>query len=263
MILNVVLVGTLYSRNLGSCSRVMANMGGGRLITIDAKCEYNLEARQGAAGAQTHLVTRTTYDNWQDFFAEEKDGIRIAFSALEKPDTDEKGLEQRAREVIKHLNTNTNGKIETPIYLIFGAEDNGLSQVDVEYANFICQLPTHGNYPSLNLSHAVLLALYIFHNEAQTILKAKTDIPQIENKKDAAALEISTIEERFQFPEQALKEWLTILGFDIENRKRDVYKTLKRILLSNLTTARELLVFEAIVFQTVRKLKNNRKKNSD
>ncbi len=257
MTLNVVLVGTLYSRNLGSCSRVMANMGGARLITIDAKCEYNLEARQGAAGAQTHLVTRTTYNNWQEFFSEEKEGVRIAFSAISKYETDENSLEKRAQEIIKHLKENSTASPDTPIYLIFGPEDNGLSQSDIEWANFICQLPTHGNYPSLNLSHAVLLALYIFNNEVKISF---TDKSQQLNEAGATTIpEKSAPEQLFHFPEHALKDWLTALGFEIGHRRKDVYKTLKRILLSNMATARELRVFEAIIFQTIRKLNDNKK----
>src|SRR5690606_21248616 len=113
---HVVLVGTLYSRNLGSCSRTMANMGAGRLITIRAACEYNLEARQGASGAQKRLVERTEYKTWKEFFANEKDGVRVAFCGIKKHETDFASFQSRAQELVTSFKNDN----ETPIYLIFG-----------------------------------------------------------------------------------------------------------------------------------------------
>lgn len=237
-IVHVVLVRPLYSRNVGSVSRVMGNMGAQRLILIDAQCEIDYEARQGAAGAQTHLMEITQYKSWEHFFENEQHGVRIAFCAREKIESDTLTYEERILEIKN--NSDLSG---LPIYLIFGPEDHGLSNDDVRLANFICALPTYGSFISLNLSHAVLLALYILKAEYNNTPIQKNDL----SVEEPAA-------EKFFFPEEVLQTWLQSLGFQFGDRRTDAYKVLKRILLKNISSPKELRILEAILFQTVRKL---------
>src|ERR1700733_4961969 len=97
--LNVVLVRPLFSRNVGSGSRVMANMGAQRLILVDPKCEYDLEARQGAAGAQTHLLESVRHTSMNEFLQSEPDGVRIAFCANKRKEGDYMPLADRLGDV--------------------------------------------------------------------------------------------------------------------------------------------------------------------
>ena len=247
--LNVVLVGSLYSRNVGYVSRAMANMGADRLILINCKCDYNLEAREGAAGAQNHLLTATRYKSWSEFFANEKAGVRFAFSARQKKETDTLSFESRLTTMLKE---NAGGDSEKSgiYYLIFGPEDHGLSNEDLEFANYICNLPIFGAFKSLNLSHAVLIALYIFQTTISSASRAGSGLSE--------KAEGQSRDELFYFPQEAIREWLTTLGFKIGDRRIDAYKILKRILLSSRSTQKELRVLEAIVQQTVRKLKGDK-----
>ncbi|OFZ10823.1 MAG: hypothetical protein A2Z20_01340 [Bdellovibrionales bacterium RBG_16_40_8] len=238
--LNVVLVRPNYPRNVGSVSRALANMGAARLILIQPSCEINLEARQGAAGAQTHLLERTCYDSWDSFFANEREGIRIAFCAREKKETDTLDLSSRLQKL------NNIGALSTqPLYLIFGPENHGLKNSDVEYANFICQLPIFGTFKSMNLSHAVMLALYVVQSTIAQITFSTS-----ENIASTAMLHC----ERFEFPAEAIKDWLSKLGFEFGDRRTDAYKVIKRILLNNLASSKELRILEAVIHQTIRKL---------
>jgi tRNA/rRNA methyltransferase len=231
--IHVVLVRSIYSRNVGSVSRAMANLGASRLILVDPKCDLDFEARQGAAGAQSRLIEATVYNTWADFYASEGEGVRIAFCAKSKIETDALDIESRAQEILKTHNG--------PIYLIFGPEDHGLSNDDVSFANFICQLPVYGDFTSFNLSHAVLLATYIFQKQLQ--LKAP----------EAEVTPVS----KFEFPDATLQKWLNTLGFEVGDRRIDAYKVLKRILLKNIATDKELRILEAVIFQTIRKLPEN------
>jgi tRNA/rRNA methyltransferase len=243
----------------------MANMGAQRLILIQPACEINLEARQGAAGAQTHLLEQTTYSSWDEFFQKEPEGIRVAFCAKHKKETDDLGFSARLENLRRDLYIP-----RLPLQLIFGPEDHGLSNDDVKYANFICQLPIYGPFTSLNLSHAVLLALYMvregemkgaFHDPGQA-----TRVAELSRGPAASAGAIDDIVSPqpqpgaagdFQFPEAAIEKWLHTLGFATGERRTDVYQVLKRILLRNLASAKELRILEAIVNQTIRKLPKN------
>ena len=53
--INVVLVRSLYDRNIGSSSRAMANMGAHRLILVNPQCEITYEAQLAAATGQEAL----------------------------------------------------------------------------------------------------------------------------------------------------------------------------------------------------------------
>ena len=235
---HVVLVRPIYSRNVGSVSRAMGNIGAGRLIIIDSKCEYNLEARQGASGAQTRLMEANWYASWDEFFNKELDGIRIAFCARKKQDTDPIIFSERAAEILPEVQSNR------PLYLIFGPEDHGLSNQDCSLVHHIHQLPIRGDFESLNLSHAVLLALFIVD---QAFLKKEIQMPTVQDSE--------SLGDRAYFPEQSITDWLDALKMAIGNRRTDAYKVLKRYLLRQRPTTKELRILEAVIHQTIRKLK--------
>ncbi|HEY2806186.1 MAG TPA: TrmJ/YjtD family RNA methyltransferase [Gemmatimonadales bacterium] len=47
-----------------------------------------------------------------------------------------------------------------PVALLFGREDKGLSNTDLDRAHRVCVIPSEDAYPSMNLGHAVAVALY-------------------------------------------------------------------------------------------------------
>lgn len=240
--IHVVLVRPHYSRNVGSVSRVMANLGASQLFIIDAKCEMNLEARQGAAGAQSHLMEATHYKTLAEFYANEREGIQIAFSGIKKKETDSTELGDKITHLIK-----SNAFSGRPLYLIFGQEDHGLEKEDLKFVNFIFQLPIYGPFFSYNLSHAVLLALYICKTSLKNITPDDRTMPTADEP---------TKPEPFYFPDETIGQWLTELGFTIGDRRTDAYQVIKRLILGAAATAKELRILEAVIHQTVRKLKN-------
>ncbi len=51
-------------------------------------------------------------------------------------------------------------KIDSGMDLVFGSERSGLGKIEVELCDWVVNIPTHPDQPSLNLSHAVQLAAY-------------------------------------------------------------------------------------------------------
>ena len=157
----VVLSRPIYPRNVGMCARALANMGGGQLIVIAPACSLDDEkAKQGAAGAQDALRTAIAFDSWEQFDAVAQDGLIIALSGkdgrLRTPDLLEERLENLRTANAPLLIDQT-----VPIYLLLGPEDDGLAPNELERAHHVCRLSTFGDFFSLNLSHACLLALYV------------------------------------------------------------------------------------------------------
>lgn len=242
----VVLVRTLYSSNIGSAARALANMGGEGLILIDPQCEVNSKTRQAAAGAQEWLARRRTYKAWDEFYSHEGEGLRIGLTR--RPGKTRKL--HSMKEVISLAEQSENFKQRPHLYLFFGPEDSGLSSDDLAWMNFNCELPVYGEFQSLNLSQAVLLTLYIVQDAFKEFTPAKESVIHSEPSPT-------------YFPDNSIKRWLLAMGFDLEARKSSAYLTLRRLFLQNNPTPHEVEVLEAVLQQNIRKLEEYNKNRSD
>lgn len=246
-LINVVLVRSLYERNIGAASRAMANMGAHRLILVNPQCEITYEAQLAAATGQEALQNRKVYASMQEFLSQEADGLKIAFTAR-----DGRGRATRDfQESLRWMQENSpyfseEEYLTLPVYLIFGAEDAGLSADEIQDANYCCCIPTYGDNSSLNLSQAVLLGLFILR---QSIGGERTKLDGGQLKRDSEQLP-----KNFN-PDESLKSWLMELGVDITSKKINAFSVLKRMLLQNTPTPKEYQMLETMVQQTVRKLK--------
>lgn len=242
--LHVVLVEPLYPTNVGACARAIDNFDAKRLILINRHCEIDGKARRGAANAQATLEQRTEYANWDEFFAIEKEGLRIGFSARQ-------GRLRQALEFQQYLGEHLSADLLTldRIYLVFGREDNGLSTEDLMWLHQTCMLQTFGANTSLNLAQAVLLAL----SQMQTTLRApeKTSPPRttLLDPDDQPAISL---------PNSQLFEWMKLLDIEVDNRSVNAHSVLIKMLMKNIPTEKEMRNFINILEQTNRKLRERK-----
>lgn len=245
--LRVVLVRSIYERNVGACSRAMANMGVAKLILIDPKCEFTIEAQKAAATAQEPLQNRTVYSSWEEFYKKEPRGIQIATTARDGRGRQAQDLEKILKKIKKTSPNMLEDKKKSSltIHLVFGPEDWGLSATDIENAHYCCSIPTYG-HASLNLAQAVLLALFIFRSVfggEKTKLDGQQK-PKEEQKKSP-----------FIFPDKTLKKWLESMNIDLSKKKINIYTVLKRMLLQNTPSEKEFRILEMVLQQSIRKMK--------
>lgn len=223
----VILVRPKYPRNIGMVSRAMCNFGHERLILIDPLCELDRQASKGAAEGQQPLRHCVTYKSWEEYASNEADGPRIAYS----------------RRVGKHRPAFDINELESwspisdgrPVSLIFGTEDHGLSREDLQWAHRTCTLEIPGPVKSVNLSHAVCLAL--------------SQLPKLQTP------ETPPEPERIETPDEALKQWLTELNFDISSKNWNAFYAMRQMIMKANPTQSELALFHSIVQQTLRRLK--------
>ncbi|MBK8202048.1 MAG: RNA methyltransferase [Bdellovibrionales bacterium] len=253
--INLVLVRTIYPSNIGSVARVMGNMGARRLILVDPQCEINSKARESAAGAQKYLASRSTYSHWDEFYQNEMSGVRIGLTRR----TGKLRTDISLNDVLPKLNLNLSESNPLQIYLVFGPEDHGLSADDLALLNFSASLPIFGEFPSMNLSHAVLLACYLVKDWAQALA-----IDQISPDDDVGHPKMKPQEgligkrktSGLYFPDESIRIWLEEIGFSLEKRRASAYTTIRRLLLQNQPSETELHVLEAVLQQNIRKLRN-------
>lgn len=255
--IKVVLVKTLYDRNIGYSSRVMNNMGVADLILVSPQCEITYEAQLAAATGQTALQNRKIYSTWDEFYKNEAEGVRIAFTArdgrgrlvkdfdsqikwyLEKLKSEDMSSSQKNNSKFSELTTQN-------LYLVFGPEDAGLAAADLENIHFCAFLPTYGDNASFNLSHAVLMALFILRQH----------IGGLQTPLNGSQKEKIVLQEPMKRIGETLKEWLILLGVNLdEHHKVNAYTVIHKMLLQNVPTAKEHHMLETMLQQTIRKLK--------
>ncbi len=151
--IRVVLVGTLYSGNVGSVCRAMANMGVGDLALAEPRlCDEWSEAARMAVHADGILERHRRFDSFRD---------AVADCAFVVGTTVRGGLYrqhvQTPRDLAPQLlKLAANGRVA----LVFGREDQGLSNDEIGCCTHLIRVPTDSEYGSLNLSQAVLLCCY-------------------------------------------------------------------------------------------------------
>ena len=243
----IVLVRTIYERNIGATSRAMSNMGVEKLILIDPKCEITFEAQQTAATGQVGLQNRTTYKSWDEFMAQEPESIKIAFTARDGKGRQVRDIDDVLNDIADHApQFQLQSDEPYTVHLVFGPEDWGLAGEDLEYANFCACLPTFGENWSLNLAQATLLGMFSLR-KIWGGNRTKLD----GGKKRRAPQGIQGID-----PDQTLKAFIEEMGFDLtKQRKINAYTVLRRMLLQNTPTKKELVILETVLQQATRKIR--------
>lgn len=151
--IRIVLVGTLYSGNVGSVCRAMANMGISDLALAGPQiCDDWQEAGRMAVHAGNILENRRETATLAEAVAE---------CAFVVGTTARGGLYRQhvktPREVAPELlRLAAHGKVA----LVFGREDKGLTNDEIGMCTHLIRIPVHPAYTSLNLAQAVLLCCY-------------------------------------------------------------------------------------------------------
>jgi len=150
--IRIVLVRPRGSGNIGSIARAMKNMGANELAIVGKARTRSFWARAMAVHGRDILGEAKCYDTIRQ---------AIADCTLVVGTTCRAGLYRRhsqpPRDVAPEIVTAAqSGKVA----LIFGPEDHGLSNKDLEYCQLLITIPSHPDYQSLNVAQAAIICLY-------------------------------------------------------------------------------------------------------
>jgi tRNA/rRNA methyltransferase len=154
----IVLVEPAGSLNVGSVARVMKNMGLRHLVLVNPHCDLlGAEARQMAVHAADVLEAAQQVATLP--LALEGCFRAIATTARPRDAVSAVPLEP-PRQALSWL-------LELPSALIFGPEDRGLSNAELNYAQRFVSIPSSPEYASLNLAQAVAVCCYELYQSVQ------------------------------------------------------------------------------------------------
>lgn len=151
MSLDIVLIQPESSGNIGSVARVMKNFSFRNLVLVDP-CEINDEARGFSMHAwdlvkNAKVKAKMDWDSYDLVVG--TTGVhscgKPVRSYITPPELKERIGEGRAA-------------------LVFGRESKGLSNSELDKCDCVCSIQTSGEYPIMNLSHAVAILLYELGN---------------------------------------------------------------------------------------------------
>lgn len=152
--LRVVLVNTRFPENIGMAVRACANMGCGELSLVTPERWIPEKAAPLATPKGQDLLSRVGTRN---SLLEAVGDCQCVIATTARTGGWRRALlspEQAAEKIAASLSRGEKAA------LVFGSEDRGLENSDIELCQHIATIPTSGEASSLNLAQAVLLMLY-------------------------------------------------------------------------------------------------------
>ncbi len=150
--IRIVLINTSHPGNIGAAARAMKNMGLSDLRLVAPKLYPHEKAVWRAASAADVLDQAVVHETLED--AVQGCQLVIGTSARDRSIPWPVMNAREAAETV--LQEPGNNKVA----LLFGREDRGLTNEELQQCNFHLQIPTNDAYSSLNLAAAVQVACY-------------------------------------------------------------------------------------------------------
>lgn len=161
--IRIVLVEPAGELNVGSIARIMKNMGLTNLVLVNPQCDRLAEdARKMAVHAVDVLENAAVVDSLPAALV----GCQRAIATTVRSRSVPIKLEPASTTIPWLLNPDIQSA------LLFGAEERGLSNDELKYAQRFISIPSNPDYPSLNLAQAVAICSYEIY---QTWLKIQNN----------------------------------------------------------------------------------------
>lgn len=209
---SIILVEPLHPGNIGAAARAMKNMGFRRLRLVNPTDPFSPEARRMASGALDVLESAEVFQSLAEALADlhVTAGLTARTGKGRIRKLDPQGL-------VRHLRAYPP---ESRLGIVFGREDRGLSNEELDLCNLLVTIPTSPEHPSLNVAQAVLVVCYEF-------LKDRIDAAaaaQVQTRKTVPASS-----EELEALYRHGREVLLRIGFLHENNPDRILRVLRRI----------------------------------
>ena len=159
----VVLVGTEGEENLGLVARAMMNTGVEDLILVSPQCDYLSVSAMNYAIHAKEILRRAVVTDSLDKALE---GMDLAV-AMSRRIGQWRKLDFSLPEFAEYSRAYRDKKIA----LVFGREQSGLETSETGLCDLICSIPSSDKFPSLNLSHSVMVTLYALFADSEVAAK--------------------------------------------------------------------------------------------
>ncbi len=248
--IRIVLVNTSHPGNIGAAARAMKNMGLGSLYLVAPKDYPSGVAIGRAASALDILDNAVVCEDLEEAIKDctlvvgtSARSRRIPWPMLEPGSCGLKLVEEGQKNQVA---------------LVFGREDSGLSNDELQLCHFHVQIPTNPDYSSLNLAAAVMVLSYEIYQQKLSLensveaKEAEEDkvLSQQEDNWDQDYATVSEVETYLAHLEEVL------IGLDFHDPKnpRHLMPRLRRLYSRVRLDQMEINILHGIVTETKKML---------
>ena len=240
--LKVILVEPNGPLNVGSVARLCSNFEVDELRIVSPKCDiFSLEAKKMALKGQKFLENCMIFDDLQKAISD----CDLVLASCGRIDVNKDSFFGSSEDIFDW--TLSFKKINN-LALIFGREDRGLTNSELLLANKTFNIPTSQNNPSLNLSHAVSIALYELNKSSKRNFDQELKVFNLASSKQ---IHDSFLE---------IEELLFKVGYLLKHTSKAKITKFKNYILRANTSMHEINVLRGIVHQ-IKWFVNNANRN--
>ncbi|MCW4150050.1 RNA methyltransferase [Halomonas sp. 18H] len=245
----IVLIGTSHPGNIGGVARAMHNMGLADLALVAPRCEVITQESISRASGADHLLHSA------QVFATIEDAVADCTLAV--------GASARSRTLPwpmitpRELADRLPGECrpsESRVALVFGREDSGLTNAELQRCHAHVHIPTNADFSSLNLAAAVQVLAYECRmawlsqasQEPSTTDPADAALPVTVSEADDELASHATLENYFEHLERVL----IAIGFHDPEKPRQLMARLRRLYLRARPEQMEMNILRGILSAT-------------
>ncbi len=207
----IVLVETSHPGNIGAVARAMKNMSMEQLCLVSPKKFPSADATARASGANNILSSVQIVSTLQEAVAD----CQIVLGASAR-DRTISWPEVTARECAEKFVAETESKIA----LVFGRENSGLKNHELDLCHYLLRIPCSSDFSSLNLAAAVQVVCYELFT--MTEQKVSSAIGDKEQEPLATMIQMDAFYEH-------LLQTLDDIGFLHVDKSQSIMRRLRRI----------------------------------
>ena len=151
--IHFILVRPQMGENVGSVARAIKNFDITKLRIVNPKCHWpNQKAIATSVGAKDVLKSSKIYNSLEKSISD----LDLVFASSSR-------IRKVNKKIISILDLQQKLKKKQKIGIVFGPESSGLSNDEINCADYLVKIPTNENFSSLNLSHsATIFCFQIF-----------------------------------------------------------------------------------------------------
>lgn len=224
----VVLVETSHPGNIGAVARAMKNMGMNQLRLVKPKFFPHADATARASGADDVLRTARVYASLPEAIADCQ--IILGASARDRTISWPSVTARVCAE--KWVTASEN------IALVFGRENSGLKNHELDLCNYLLRIPCNPAYSSLNLAAAVQVVCYELF-----VASGQEHVSHIGDRGEAPLASAEQMEAFYAHLYQTMID----IGFLHPERSKSIMRRLRRIFNRAQLDTKELDILRGIL----------------
>ena len=145
--IHFILVRPQMGENIGFVARAIKNFNITKLRIVDPRCNWpSQKALATSVGANDVLKSSKIYNSVNKSIAD----LRVVFASTSR-------IRKVNKKIISILDLKKKIKKKQKIGIMFGPEASGLSNDELNCADYLVKIPTNRKFSSLNLSHSAII----------------------------------------------------------------------------------------------------------